>query len=169
MNLPFFINQLVENAARIEALVKGVSQEDAQWKPDPDSWSILEVVTHLYDEERLDFRVRLNIILHHPDKPWPPIDPQGWVTERQYNKRDLGTSIDSFRQERDASLEWLHGLKNPDWDKPYQAPFGTIRAGDMFAAWVTHDHLHMRQLVELHRALTAKEASPYKLIYAGQW
>jgi hypothetical protein len=169
MNLPFFTSQLVDNAVRIEAMVEGVSQEDAQWKPDPESWSILEVINHLYDEERLDFRIRLDIILHHSDKPWPPIDPQGWVTERQYSKRDLGTSIDAFRQERDASLEWLHGLKNPDWDKSYQAPFGSITAGDMFVAWVTHDHLHMRQFVELHRALTEREAAPYRLIYAGEW
>ena len=169
MNLPFFISQLVENAARIEALVAGVSQGDAVWKPDPDNWSILEVVNHLYDEERLDFRVRLNIILNHPEKSWPPIDPQGWVTERNYNKREIGASIAAFRKERDASLEWLHSLKNPDWDKAYQAPFGVIRAGDMFVAWVTHDHLHMRQLVELQRALTEREAAPYQLRYAGEW
>ena len=169
MNFTFLINQLIENANRIESIVEGVSQEDASWKPDPDSWSILEVVNHLYDEEREDFRVRLDIILHDPDKPWPPIDPQGWVTERDYNSRDIGPSLAAFRLERAASLEWLYGLNNPDWDSEAEAPWGVMRAGDMFVAWVTHDQLHMRQLVELHRALTEREAKPYQLRYAGEW
>ena len=160
---------LARNAERIGALVRGVSPEQARWKPDPDSWSILEVVNHLYDEEREDFRVRLDIILHHPDQPWPPIDPPGWVTERKYNERDLEGSLSHFLAERRRSLEWLDTLDVPDWEASYEAPFGLIRAGDMFASWVGHDGLHSRQLVELHRAFILHSGEPYALDYAGPW
>ena len=78
------------NAERIRALAAGVAPDAARWKPDPETWSILEVVNHLYDEERLDFRVRLDTILHRPEEPWPRIDPQGWVTERRYNDARAG-------------------------------------------------------------------------------
>jgi hypothetical protein len=169
MDVFFLTRQLTDNAARIEALVRGVSPEEASWKPDQDVWSTLELVNHLIDEEREDFRIRLDIILNHPRKPWPGIDPEGWVTERKYNQRDLEDSLRNFLSERDASLEWLSTLENPNWDAPYQAHFGPIRAGDVFASWVTHDHLHMRQLVELHRAHTAHKAEPYRLDYAGSW
>ena len=169
MDVSYFTRQLTGNAARIKALVQGVSQEEATWKPDPESWSILEVVNHLYDEEREDFRVRLNIILHHPKKPWPGIDPQGWVGERRNNERDLEESLQNFLNERKVSLEWLQGLENPDWNVSYQASFGSMKAGDMFVSWVTHDHLHMRQLVELHRVFTVHKARPYRLRYAGDW
>jgi hypothetical protein len=169
MGVSFLTRQLTDNAARIEALVQGVSPEEGRWKPDRDTWSILEVVNHLYDEEREDFRARLDIILSHPEEPWPGIDPEGWVVERRYNQRDLEDSVKNFLTERDASLAWLSTLENPHWDTPYQAHFGSIRAGDVFAAWVTHDHIHMRQMIELHRAHTAHKAEPYRLDYAGAW
>ncbi|MFC2025734.1 DinB family protein [Chloroflexota bacterium] len=169
MNLSYLVGQLTTNAGRISSLVEAISEEDARWKPDTESWSILEVINHLYDEERLDFRVRLDIILHNPDQPWPPIDPQGWVLERRYNERALSESLERFLAEREKSLIWLGALDSPDWDQNYKSPFGNISAGDMFAAWVTHDHIHMRQQVELHRAKTEIEASPYKLAYAGDW
>ena len=106
----------------------------ARWKPAPDSWSILEVVNHLYDEEREDFRVRLDTILYHPGRPWPPINSTGWVTERAYNQRDLSHYAEAFLKERRKSLAWLRGLETPDWQASVTAPFGQISAGDMFAA-----------------------------------
>ena len=165
----FLLRQLSDNAVRIEALSSAFTEEEAKWKLDEDTWSILEVVNHLLDEEREDFRVRLDIILHHPDKDWPPIDPAGWVNERNYNQRQLDDSLASFLEERKASLDWLTGLGSVDWDTEYSSPFGLIKAGDMFAAWVTHDHLHMRQLVEIHRSLTETKTEPYSLEYAGDW
>jgi uncharacterized damage-inducible protein DinB len=169
MDYAYMFLQLSQNSRRIEALVREIPLEQARWKPAPESWSILEVVNHLLDEERQDFRVRLDIILHHPDKKPPPIDPQGWVTARAYNQRELAESLQGYLDERQKSLEWLRTLDDPDWEKEYAAPFGSIKAGDMFAAWVTHDQLHMRQLVEIQRAYLELQAKPYRLDYAGEW
>ena len=160
---------LAHDAERIRLLVEGVSQEQAQWKPDPDSWSVLEVVSHLYDEEREDFRVRLDYILHRPGEDPPLIDPGGWVTDRRYNQRSLAPSLESFLAERRRSLAWLDNLENPDWETGYKAPWGIIRAGDMFAAWVAHDQLHMRQFIELQRAYLQQLAGVYSVRYAGDW
>jgi len=163
------LDLMEKDADRIRLLVEGVSADQGRWNPAPDSWSILEVVNHLCDEEREDFRTRLDIILHRPEEPWPAIDPQGWVRARKYNERDLGESLLAFLTERRASLAWLRGLGTPNWESEAHSKFGSMRAGDMFCAWVTHDQLHMRQLVELHRAFTEKLASPYVLEYAGPW
>lgn len=160
---------MAENAARIRLLAQGVSEQQARWNPVPESWSVLEVINHLYDEEREDFRVRLDIILHQPNQPWPPINPDGWVQERRYNERDLDESLSNFLEERRASLEWLESLSAPDWYASYETNFGTMRAGDMFASWVAHDQLHLRQLVELHRAWLEQLVEPYGVRYAGEW
>lgn len=169
MDYSFLTRQLFDNARRIEAMTSGFSDDEAKWKLDENTWSILEVVNHLLDEEREDFRVRLDIILHHPEKDWAAIDPTGWVIERKYNQRRLGDSLTDFLEERNASLDWLAGLGTVDWDTEYSSPFGSMKAGDMFTAWVTHDHLHMRQLVEIQRSLTELNADPYSLEYAGDW
>lgn len=169
MNSDELMQQMRHNAQHIRSLVEGISEEQARWKPDADSWSILEVVNHLYDEEREDFRARLDIMLHRPEETWTAIDPQGWVKEREYNQRDLEASLGNFLEERRVSLAWLAELETPSWDAAYEASFGVIHAGDMFAAWVTHDQLHLRQLVELQRAYTEQLAAPYQLDYAGAW
>ena len=169
MDLDHFVLQMINNAQRIRVFAEGVSDDQARWKPDPDTWSILEVINHLLDEEKEDFRAVLDLVLHHPDEDWPSNDPQGWVIEREYNARDPGPSVQGFLAAREESLAWLTSLSSPDWETVYDAPFGQITAGDIFASWVAHDLLHTRQLVELHWAYTTHLLHPHKVDYAGQW
>jgi hypothetical protein len=167
------LNQIVDrmraNADAIAALASALSDAQARWKPSPEAWSLLEVVNHLYDEEREDFRIRIDYVLHRPGEQPPQIDPQSWVTARGYNQRDPRASLDAFLRERAASLQWLRGLAEPNWDAEYRAPWGVLRAGDLLAAWNAHDHLHIRQLNELHYAYLAQQAAPYSVGYAGEW
>lgn len=169
MNQDHFIQQMAYNAESIRTFTEGVSTEQARWRPNPESWSLLEVINHLYDEEREDFRLHLDHILYKPDRPWHSIDPEGWVTGRSYNERDLSLSVRNFMDERQQSIAWLQGLIGVNWETSAEAPFGRITAGDMFAAWVAHDLLHLRQLVELHYAYTVQAVQPYRVRYAGEW
>lgn len=170
MDTEFVITQMANTAETIRSVVAGISVEQAGWKPNEDSWSILEVINHLFDEEREDFRVRLEIILFYPEKKWPPIDPQSWVLQKGYNNRDLSRSVQDFLGERQKSLNWLKGLKSPDWQCSVLAPWGQpVNAGDIFAAWAAHDLLHLRQLVELRWTYTLHAIQPYNVNYAGEW
>jgi hypothetical protein len=169
MQVESLYQELAHSAEIIRALTLGVSQEEARFKPTPESWSILEVVCHLYDEEREDFRQRLDLILHRPEEPWPPIDPEEWVTARGYNQRNLAEMLDSFLVERDTSLAWLKSLAAPDWEAEHTNQYGSMKAGEMFASWVAHDNLHCRQLVELRRARIVYLAEPFDVGYAGEW
>lgn len=161
--------ELVDSTNMIMALLAGVSEEQARIKPDEQSWSVLEVLCHLYDEEREDFREHLDFILHRQEQGWHPINPPVWVTERAYNSRNLREMKEKFFSERSKSLDWLKGLEGADWDTSYTAPFGTMTAGDMLASWVAHDNLHLRQLVELRRARLERISQPYSIAYAGEW
>ncbi|MGQ9612365.1 DinB family protein [Chloroflexus sp.] len=90
--------KLSDDARRIQALLAGVSLEQARWKPQPAMWSMREVIGHLADEEQYNFRVRLDYTLHRPGECWPPIDPEGWVTGRRYNEGDLTITLERFLQ-----------------------------------------------------------------------
>ena len=157
------------NAETVGLMIRGVSAEQARWRPTATAWSILEVINHLCDEEREDFRVRLDIMLHKPEQPLPEIEPESWVTERAYNQRDLAGSLESFLKERRESIRWLRTFESPDWGVVYKAPRWKMTAGDMFASWVTHDILHMRQLLKLEWLYTTRNLEPYKVDYAGRW
>lgn len=161
--------ELEQNLAILHALASGLDPGEARFKPAPDSWSILEVICHLYDEEREDFRAHLDLILHQRGETWPLIDPGGWVIARSYNERNLAEMLAGFAAERAQSLVWLRSLSAPDWEAQFPAPWGTLKAGDMLASWAAHDTLHMRQLVELRRSRIISAAEPYGVWYAGDW
>lgn len=169
MEFSILYQELQNSTEVIRALLSGVAPEAARLKPGVESWSILEVVCHLYDEEREDFREHLDFILHRQNEAWHVIDTEGWVTERKYNQQNLAEIKEKFFAEREKSLAWLKGLRNPDWEKTYTTPYRTISAGEMFACWTAHDNLHIRQLVELRRVRLENITQPYNLEYAGLW
>jgi DinB family protein len=164
-------DRLRANATVFDALTRGVSEEQARWRPTPEEWSILEVVSHLADEEVEDFRLRVDLTLHRPGEAWPPIDPQAWAQERRYNARDLGQSVETFMSRRDRSLRWLTALERPDWTVTSEHPrLGPVSAGDLMVSWVGHDLIHIRQLNRLHRQYLVGEAFPEQCPdYAGPW
>lgn len=163
------ITQLEGQGQAILILADGLTDEEVRWKPNPSSWSLLEVLNHLVDEEIHDFRRHLEHILNTPYQPWPEIDPQGWVTLRKYNQRNLVETLANFKTERIASIAWLKTLSNPNWDTYVEFSWGNLSAGDMLASWVAHDVLHLRQLIELRYQLAANFSQPYSLDYAGKW
>jgi uncharacterized damage-inducible protein DinB len=161
--------ELVNSTDMILTFLAGLSQEEAQVKPNEGSWSILQTLCHLYDEEREDFREHLDFILNRQDQKWHIIDPSAWVTDRKYNDQDFREMKERFFAERSKSLDWLKGLANANWDVSYASEFGTMTAGEMFAAWVAHDNLALRQLVELRRSRIESITRPYSVAYAGDW
>jgi uncharacterized damage-inducible protein DinB len=161
--------ELVNSTEIIRALIANISQEEARIKPSAEDWSILEVICHLYDEEREDFREHLDFILHRQNEEWRQIDPQGWVISRKYNEQDFLEMQTKFFEERKKSLDWLIDQSDADWDVTYTSKFGSVPAGEMFASWIAHDNLHIRQLVELKRFQIEKITQSYGIGYAGDW
>jgi hypothetical protein len=162
--------RLDASARAIEALVAGVSPELARFQPASDTWSILEVLGHLGDEERNDFRVRIDYILNRPGEAWPAIDPVRSVRQARFNERALEALRTEFFSERQRSLKWLAGLHDANWLAEHRHPkMGTFTAASMLCAWAAHDLLHLRQIERLmfqHLALAVK---PGRLDYAGEW
>lgn len=169
MDFETLYHDLAHGADIIRALVLGVTQDEAQVKPMPEVWSILEVIGHLIDEERDDFRLRVDYLLNRPGEIWPPIHPGAWVTEREYNERDFEQSLNEFLAERRKSLDFLKGLDSANWDTSTMTEYGERKAGGLLSSWVAHDNLHMRQLVELRRFRLEKLTAPYDIGYAGDW
>ena len=103
---------LTANGEMFRLFFKNLSDDQAHWKPATDRWSLLEVINHLLDEEREDFRKRLTLVLNNAEESWPPIDPEGWVIQRDYNRKDLSNSLNDFFEERETHsngyANWIH-------------------------------------------------------------
>lgn len=169
MDTSFARRNLAASARAIEALAQ-IDTEQARWRAAPGRWSLLEIVNHLADEESEDFRQRLQLLVERPGTPWPPLDPEGAVTARDYQARELLPSVRRFLDERAHSLAWLeeHSLIDPHltYDHPHLGP---ITAGDLLASWQDHDLLHLRQMLRWHHDRLVEASHPYSPAYAGGW
>ena len=162
------IEQLGANGERFRLILKNLSDDQARWKPATDRWSLLEVINHLLDEEREDFRRRLTLVLNNPEESWPPIDPEGWVFQRDYNRKDLSKSLRDFFEEREKSINWLRKLDSPNWQATHRHPkMGPMSAETLLVNWVAHDLFHIRQVTDLQFAYLKRTVAPVSLDYSG--
>jgi uncharacterized damage-inducible protein DinB len=153
----------------IVALCSHLDDDGWRWRPAEGEWSLLEVINHIADEEKEDFRRRIDLLLHHPGTEWPGLDPESWAVKRRYYELDPQQSLQRFVQERAASLAWLQGLSNVDWDATYAHRSGPLRAGDLLVSWLVHDDLHARQMLHIHNERSLTIGAPYSAAYAGAW
>jgi hypothetical protein len=167
MNLTPYIDRLQGNADIVNVLLQNINEQQAAWKPDEKEWSLVEVINHLYDEEKLDFRAHFQQALQ--GNPWTPINPPAWVAEHNYAQKDLLASLENFLNEREESIAWLNTLQNPDFSKSIKTNWGEISAGNLFHSWIAHDFLHIRQINELLYQYSQFSAQPYEVFYAGDW
>ena len=169
MNHHKIIQELSRNKTVFKELLSGLDKEFYLWKPKPEKWCLLEIICHLYDEEREDFRARTKHVLETPDEPMTPIDPAAWVIDRDYIGQDFESTLEKFLKERDDSIAWLNSLQSPNWDNTYQHPkVGPLKAELFLVNWLAHDYMHIRQILNTKfgylQTLTDKP-----LDYAGNW
>ena len=163
------IRELSRNRDTFHSLLANPSETFLHWKPAPEKWCLLEITCHLYDEEREDFRTRLKSVLLDPNAPFPPIDPVGWVSARNYINQNYGAMLQAFLQERTSSIKWLESLSSPQWDNIYEHPtIGPMSGAMILSNWLAHDYLHIRQITRL-KYTYLKALSGQNLGYAGEW
>lgn len=169
MTNDLIFDELERNGVVFETLLHDLPEKMVRWRPALGKWNLLDIVCHLLDEEREDFRVRVASVLQDPNSSLPSIDPQGWVTERNYQDQDFESTLDSLIEEREKSVDRLRSLKNPHWDNVYDHPkMGGMSAQLFLENWLAHDHLHMRQIIGVKFAYL-KEFGSEPLNYAGDW
>jgi len=169
MKIEYYTNEFQTNSKLFESLFSSVDEIQQTWKQTPVKWNLLEILCHLYDEEREDFRTRLKSVLDNPENTFPSIDPPGWVITRNYAQQSFKKMLQQFSQERKNSIEWLQSLQNVNWDNAHQYPkIGPMSARYILANWLAHDYLHIKQIFKLKYDYL-KHTSNQNLSYAGDW
>lgn len=164
------IDSLKRFPLMLKSLVHGLSEENLLFRPEDGSWSILEILGHLVDEEKLDFPRRMKLILEGQD--WPSIDPVGWAQKHAYQDQRADRQMTEFVKLRSHSIEWLESLEIneallvTDYDNPNLGP---LSFGDLLFAWSAHDLLHVRQISRRLFEWNEKQAGEFQVAYAGSW
>lgn len=169
MKIERIIIELEVNRGIFKDLFTGMTEEEYLLKPSAGKWCLLEILCHLVDEEREDFRARTRHLLEHPQSPFLGIDPEAWVKERKYMEQDYEEKLEDFLSERNESISWLRSLQEPQWGNSYDHPvFGRLTAQTLLANWLAHDYIHLRQVIGAkfgyHQSVSGES-----LDYAGKW
>ena len=166
------LNHLIDDHALypavLENLLGTIDDERLRRRPAADRWSPLEILAHIADLEIADFRSRAQLAA--AGRPIETgIDPEAWVTEREYNKKDPAEVLQGFGKERELSCRWLRGVSETDLESGIDhAKLGRMRCGDFIAAWRMHDLLHLRQLATTLSVLAAHDLAGWRADYAGK-
>ena len=169
MQLEAVIAELERNRKVFWETLVHIPLELVNWKNEPKDWSLLEIICHLVDEEKEDFRARIDFTLREPYKSLKPIDPAGWVKKRDYNGQDFETKLQQFDQERQISVAWLRNTADLKWENTSIHPeYGHISANSLLFNWLAHDYHHIRQINRIKYNFL-KQNSGDTLDYAGNW
>lgn len=168
-NSRVLIQTLKENKAVFKSILQSFTHDQVYWRPEGQKWNMLEIVCHLYDEEREDFRQRLRFALEQRQGMPPSIDPEGWVVSRNYASRQYPEMVNSFLKERQKSIRYLEKLGDVHWDLAWEHPkLGSMSAKLFLTNWAAHDLLHLRQILRIkYRYIQESTGGP--LTYAGEW
>lgn len=169
MNPESIFNILESNKEVFRWMLANCSEKEIKWRPAPEKWNLLDVICHLYDEEREDFRARLRIALETPGMQAPKFDTLQWVDQHHYQSQLFTEMIDRFLKERDSSIAWLRSLVSPDWNNTTEKTNGEVlSAGLLVSNWLAHDYFHFRQITRLRFGYLEANGG-YPLTYAGNW
>ena len=87
----------------LRALLKSISEEQANVRPAPGEWSIKEVIGHINDSERI-FAYRALRIARADQTPLPGFEQDDYVRATDFNARSLADLLEEFSLQRRANV-----------------------------------------------------------------
>jgi FMN phosphatase YigB (HAD superfamily) len=142
------VPELRGNVGGLFGLLDGIKPHFWLQHPDPNEWSILQIVAHLYESEITVQRPRLENILasHNPFLA----DPQAPPGPDQFRCKDDGMSyVYRFAAAREETIALLRTLQPEDWERPARhSIFGPTNLLEMAHFTAQHDRLHLNQLCQ---------------------
>lgn len=132
---------------RDQAVLRGLSTAQVHYRYAPEKWSVLEVLGHLSDAERV-FTYRALRIARGDATPLAGFDEQAWMQQVNFETRDLSGLLDEWAAVRATTLALFEHLESPDWARRgvVNGHSASVRA----LAYITagHEEHHMRVLRE---------------------
>jgi hypothetical protein len=141
---------------KLERLVKGVPASKLRKRPEPDKWSVAEIVAHLADTELVG-SWRMRAILGAPGTPIQAFDQDAWVKACHYEKRDPHRALQQFRVLREANLALFKTLSPEQWKHHgMHAERGQETIEHIVRLYAGHDLNHLGQI---ERIVSSKQPS----------
>lgn len=154
------IGALARTPAALRGLFGGIGEPWLSADEGPGTWSTRETLAHMVHVEP-NWMDRLSHIAAHADaSPFPLVDRTDHM--EAFGDHTIGQLLDVFEQRRANSLDALDGLKFDPTRPGLHAELGPVQMGNLLAAWVTHDHNHIGQIVKAMAKQYRSEIGPWR-------
>lgn len=167
MTLPGIL-QLESTPEILRLMLAGVTEAQTQWKPEPDRFSVAELLEHLSHVEGHYFREAAERIATEDLPEIAPYDQNAYYSSGVYSNRGAEDSFDHWEEQREDNIAYLNGLKLPTAERVGKHPeLGDVTLANILNEWALHDLGHIRQLAELVRAIRYyPELGPFQRQYS---
>jgi hypothetical protein len=131
---------------RIEALVAGLSREDAGRRPSDAGWSVLEVCCHLRDAGEYSL-LRIRRLANEDGPVLEPYDEVALAIERNYRGDELSRVLPPLREAWTELAELLASLPEAAWARSGTHPErGRLTLESEARRYAEHASMHLAQL-----------------------
>ena len=131
-------------------LLEGIDGSDPIWdrRPDPDRFTLREVLAHLADWEPI-WKLRFERMRDEEHPFLESIDEEKMVIDNDYAHQDPIASLERYRTSRTALVALLGSLDESVWDKTGNREFVGELTVQMLASLIqSHDGYHLHQIVK---------------------
>lgn len=149
---------LLATPAVLDGVLEKLPDRSWTYKPDPDEWSLNEIIYHLRDVDREVNLPRLEMILSENNPFIAGADTDPWTQERNYILQDGFVALHQFIESRNRLVERLHGIQPDFWQRPARhSIFGPTDFLEVTWLITRHDRLHVTQVLNTLKAIPPVE------------
>lgn len=132
--------------AVLGALLADVPADVVQ-APNPEGWSLKDIVAHLVDAEGIALVERIQSLLNEEQPLIHSIDPPARLVAGGYGARGLEDLLGDLSRQRQEHASWLAGLTENQLQRAGRHDsVGVIKVIDIAHQWAAHDMAHLRQI-----------------------
>jgi hypothetical protein len=125
-------------------------------RPNPEGWSVEDIVAHLHDVEGIAFADRIQRMLDEQRPFIRSIDPPARLVAGSYASRSWSELLAELARRREEHAAWLESLTADQLARVGEHDaVGEIRVIDIAHQWAAHDLAHLRQVSHMLQSYLA--------------
>ncbi len=153
------IAQYARGPQRVREALAPVPKEALQWRPEPEKWSVHEVVVHCADSET-NAALRIRYLIAEKNPLIVGYDQDAWARVFDYHAQPLEESLAVTAAARGRTVPLLRAMSEADWRKQGRhTESGPYTAEDWLHIYAAHLEGHARQIERNLEAWKARSSS----------
>jgi len=155
--LSALLGALAKTPDRVAELAAGLDAQTLRERPEPDEWSMKEVLAHLMELESRLFLPRFRLMATQDRPRFEGFDPIAWGRERDRREGRFDDDLATFRRARAETLAYLATLPPGTAERPgLSGHFGPLTLAQYVTHEADHDLEHLAQMRDARTVVTAR-------------